>query len=282
MIYNGIKYFTDAVNFDTSLVNQILSSKFHNDYIMERAFFEVDFSIKIDDKDDGVFKTDVIRVAYRLLFEQIYLRRCLDHLSKIKVLDSKTIQVSLKVSISEALDYVSSVTPPIFRDSTLSNIKTVNDLKSMVDFYLNDKSSHDYAYKLDVFYKHTCLYQFPTEWKYDNTRFDIILNKFMDVPANPAEIGVVDISSKRIQDFKDMFNDPDTDVIHTPLQFSLKFDFNYNRFLPINVIKFINNPIYSILDVKYDEPNNVLYMTIYTESVDKNLMRHINTWYSRL
>jgi hypothetical protein len=295
-----MEYLTNATSESKNIkpiVEKVLSSNYMNDYVLEQAYLGIVFLMDSKETfaENGVkkqtMKYDMINFAYRILWEQRYLRRTsIGTISEIRRLETKDDRIRfcvvLKISIAEAIDYIRQVTPPLFRDRTMENLKSIDSVMSMLNFYLSDKS-HEKKYRMDLFCKCIGMYQFPTEWNYNNKRFDTIFSNFMK-PLGYVT-GVIDISDQPIAYYKQHKDEKDNWFIDGyPLQFSIEFNFDINtdqngfEYVVDNIAKFLH--IYNknnVLNVKYNSETNKLYMSIFTTCMTNHLCKCINTWYNQ-
>ena len=299
MIYRHIEYLTNATSESKNIepiVEKVLGSKYTNDYILEQAYFGVVFVMDSKEtfEENGVkkqtMKYDMINFAYRILWEQRYLRRTsIGTISEIRRVETKDNRIRfvvvLKISIAEAIDYIRQVTPPLFRDRMMENLKSIDSVMSMLNYYLSD-NSYEKKYRFDLFCKCIGMYQFPTEWNYDYKRFAMIFCNFMK-PLGYVT-GVIDISDQPISYYKQHKNEKDNWFIDGyPLQFSIEFNFNINtdpngfEYVVDNIAKFLH--IYNknnVLNVKYNSDTDKLYMSIFTTRTTNHLCDCINNWYN--
>ena len=280
---------------DWDLVDRLLKSNVKNDYILESAFYIINFKLQFDqtDESDTIIPAtdDAISFIYRLLWEQMYLRRKEDStISEIEFQPSDDdttkdiIYISLKVSVSEAIDYIRQITPPIFRDRMIENLKSSESILSMLSFYLSDTKAHDYAYKLDMFKKCLGMYQFPTEWSYNEQRLLLIKNRFCKNP-NADIIGIIDSASTpidyyttnefKLSDQYASFGDKDL-VKNDPTQFTVKIQHFRDN---IRELTHFFNQHTVVLNTQYQPIYDTLYLSLYAPYVTTFTANKIKEWY---
>lgn len=261
MIYKGIDLI-DNKNIDT--INSMINNKLHNDHLFENTFLVIKFDL--ENTQDGI---DFI---YRLLWEGIYLRRNNNNRSCIN-----SMVVFIVTSIAEALDYIRQITPPIFRDKTMNTLKTVDDIKSMVDFYLADTKASDYKYRIDLFKKCLQFNEFDTIWDYNNERIDMIYKYYFhhDYKLENYIIGVIDYSEYPITSLKTL----NEDISDTNIQMTLCVkNVNKDIFGIIDLFKFLNRSNI-ILNVKHI--NDDLYVSIYDNKLYSKWHNWFYIWYNK-
>ena len=281
MIYKRMGFSNSPTNLTMSkTVEKVLASPYNNDYILENAFFIVRFETTKE-----TFKSDIIDLAYRYLWEQTYLRRKdINSITTINPINDDEMFgkyiIDLKLSVAEALDFIYHITPPIFLEKTKDSIKTINDVSSMVNFYLSDTKASDYKYKMEIFRSNIGMYPFQTKWEYPNKRFDLISINYKRAPSITTD-GVIDISDQPISYYKGRINaDDDWFIKGYDLQLSVRFRFEpTDDYLTACDIASFLIPDNRILNVYYDKENEKVYMSIYTSCLTKNICNKIEGWY---
>lgn len=146
----------DDINVD--VINMTLEKGIINDYLFDNYFFHI--RVELDKPIDFI---------YRRLWEAIYLRT-----KKYSIYDKNSKLFTIKMSLSEAMQFINAATPPILqyliKDST-------NSLSSIIDvldqFLIDDNSGHLQTYH-SIFKRLMHLEPFDTKWEYDTTHAEIL------------------------------------------------------------------------------------------------------------
>lgn len=260
-------------NIVPSITNNILSLRLKNDYITENTFFDLKFEL------DRSRELDMcINILYRLLWEDMYLRRYSPIVGSY-VLVKDNFELCLRISLSEAIDFIRQITPPIFRERTMESLDSIDNVMSMVDFYLKDKNAHDYKYRIDMLLRCLQMNVFDTRWDYDNKRFDVIKSKFMTRKSNL--IGVVDYSDKPVTELKEL-GSIDGHMIECNIQMSLRMsNIHKNPFCFVRLFSFLRKAN-SILNVKYEIESDTMYLSLYDSYVYKKWGQWFSFWYENV
>lgn len=164
-----------------SFVYSVLKKGLLIDPLLESTYFEID--IKLDKKDK------LIDFIYRLLWERVYLKR-----NDMSTYDPKENNVKLYISLSEAIGFIYTATPPRIEDQIPDNIKSIDSIiKLLEEFLINDNG--DLINYKSLFKNHIRFQQFETHWTYDKTRAQM-LRKFND----SGIISDIELSSVSIND----------------------------------------------------------------------------------
>ena len=210
----------------------------------------------------------MIGILYRMFFENIYLRR----VSNLSSFNDKLFK--LRISLSEAISYISQVIPPIFKERTLKTLKSVDDIRSMVDFYLADIKASDYKFRIDVFKKCLQMEEFDTVWKYDNKRLDTMYDIFYDAEFKNRNfmIGIVDYCEYPITALKTI-----TDIKDTNIQITLRIDkLTTGEIGLFDLIRFMHETT-RIINIKHIDDS--LYLTIYDTNIYSDWCKYFDRWY---
>jgi hypothetical protein len=154
----------------------------------------------------------------------------------------------------------------------------------MLSFYLSDTKAHDYAYKLDMFKKCLGMYQFPTEWSYNEQRLLLIKNRFCKNP-NTDIIGIIDSASTpidyyttnefKLSDEYVSFGDKDL-VKNDPTQFTVKIQHFRDN---IRELTHFFNQHTVVLNTQYQPIYDTLYLSLYAPYVTTFTANKIKEWY---
>jgi len=269
-----MKYKGTTINFTNDIINQktvdeFLKKNIQNDYLMENIFLQVTMEFDYHDTEE------VIEFFYRLFFETIFLRRNLN----LSYITQK--EMVLSVSLSEAINFISQVTPAIFKERTLKTMKSVDDIRSMIDFYLADTKASDYRFKIDVFKKCLQMVEFETVWKYDNKRLDIIYDLYYNDEMKDRNfmIGIVDYCEYPITTLKTIWDKKTTYIDNTNIQLTLKIDNITNSKIGIlDLIRFMHNTN-KIVNIKHED--DTLYLTLYDTHIYSDWCSYFDRWYNK-
>lgn len=272
MIYKSID--VGFFNIVPSITNNILSLRLKNDYITENTFFDLKFELNRTNEHDMC-----INIVYRLLWENMYLRRYSPVVSSCVCVKDDCLELYLRISLSEAIDFIRQITPPIFRERTMESLDSIDNVMSMVDFYLKDKNAHDYKYRIDMLLRCLQMNVFDTRWDYDNKRFDVIKNKFMNRKSNL--IGVVDYSDKPIKELKEL-GSIEGQTSECNIQMSLRMtNIHKNPLCFVQLFSFLRKSN-CILNVKYEIESDTMYLSLYDSGVYKKWGQWFSFWYENV
>lgn len=210
--------------------SQILLKKdLHNDIALDRCF--VDITVTPDNFTDFL---------YRRLWETIYLRRDMSCWSSINCPDS----VNLKISFVEAINFIKSVTPPIYQSRVHELYYDPDNIKKSLELFLKDDAESVIKQNISVFKKGIGFQKFETSSKYDMDRINYLRKK-----TDSSIIIDVEICS----DFRSVLNG-DTSNSYIDLQGVISY---YNRLDLCNILTQLQNelPYMYILNVFSDDMN---------------------------
>lgn len=133
-----------------------LSKGVMNDFLYEQIFF----TINIED-------VNVLDFLYRSMYEGIYLRQ-----SKHSLYDINRSMITLKISVSEAINFVKSACPPIFKHREYELYNSLESLKESLSTFIEGRTNqYDY---ISLFKKCIGLNYFETTSSYNVARSDLL------------------------------------------------------------------------------------------------------------
>ena len=139
-------------------INSLLNKSIFNDYLFEQTFFDI--SILIDRPVDFL---------YRRIWECVYIKRgCSTRTTMNDCI------INLRLSLSEAIQYIYTVTPPRLQCLIKDSIKSIDDITQLLHQFLIDDNEGQSITYLSMFKKLTHLESFDTSWNNDTTCIDVI------------------------------------------------------------------------------------------------------------
>ena len=176
---------------NSSMVNKCLKSSIPNDVVFDDSKLILEFKLKTS--------REYVELIYRKMYERMYLRWLS---SPSSILNSHYETVEIFISISEAINYIMQVTPPIFRNRAKTEITSIDKICEMLEMYLsvNDNNSNS-EYNMSLFKRIIHMEIYETKWPYKNTgeRIEFIRDNYCQNKKCPI-IGVIDVALKPIED----------------------------------------------------------------------------------
>lgn len=145
------------------ITNQMLNLGIQNDVVFENFGF---YMRVVFDKP-----TDVL---YRMMWEDLYLRKT--KRSQYVTAD----RMILRISLSEALEYICDATPPILRPRIPQATRSVDNVHSLLNSFLVETEDSQHEYHLSLFKKKMRLEPFETAWSYDTRKIDMMTKMHPD------------------------------------------------------------------------------------------------------
>lgn len=177
---------------DSSIVNKCLKSSIPNDVVFDDNKLILEFKLKTS--------KEYIELIYRKMYERMYLRW---PSSPSAILQSHYETVEIFISISEAINYIMQVTPPIFRNRAKTEMTSIAKICELLEMYLsvNDNNSNP-EYNMSLFKRIIHMEIYETKWPYKNTgeRIEFIKNNYCSKKC--PIIGAVDIALEPIENIK--------------------------------------------------------------------------------
>lgn len=252
MEITNISYAFDQNRLD--FINRLLEIRCENAITLEESMISV--------MCVGFNPTDIM---YRMVWETVYLRRIPEIRSVLH-----GYECALHMSISEAVSYINEITPPILR-GRLSQMKTVDDIVTLLKHFLMDKSDTQHEYHISWFQKTMRIEPFQSEWSYDKflKGFDQIwkiakTDYFCKVLA--SSVSIADICNPSyIQDY-DLQVLFAFDIVNKPGIFQI-----ITRFIDIGHVNLVN--------VKRDQSH--VYLVLYAHNPPDELLSLIRFIYGK-
>lgn len=218
------------------MINSFLQAKcgLRNDYVMNSTFIDVKLQL--------TKLSECIGFVYRLYYEGTLLERPVE--SRSYIVDINKNIVNIKLSLVEAMKYITDVTPPMFKESTHASIKSIDDIMSMVNYYLSNTEVGEYSYYVSLFFKDISMTNFETLWTYDDNRF-----KELGTTTNDCMTVVIDHLSR-----------PSENELY--FQCSVKTNL-FSKDDILNMFRFIDKN--RVVNVFKPEKEKVLYFQIYRD-----------------
>lgn len=258
-----MKYLKSYIGNADAILDEMLDKHIQNDLLLDSNFITVEMEL--------TSKDDYIGLMYRMLWETVYLRRQPGTLhSKIIIHDKKVI-AKIAVSLSEAITYVKSVAPPIYKEKVSDALTSFGNIVSMVDYNLKDTMNPTYKHILNLFKTLLNIQKFDTVWNYNNERFSIIENHMKT--ADKSFVGAIDYSSKTIKDLIEY----DKPFSRSRLQMTVRVSLN-NKAGILHLIQFLYDDIY-VVNMSVD--SNYMYISMYTDFISdiKRFSKWVSVWY---
>ena len=104
----------------------------------EELFNEVGYSINVKIEHPR-------EIIYRWFWECQYLR--LFNLSEIRYESDHTLSLDMNFTLSEAIDFIYSATPPLLQNKILESITTVDDIREVLKTFLFEDSAQQIYYQ---------------------------------------------------------------------------------------------------------------------------------------
>lgn len=141
------------------IIKSVLARKAHDDYILDHGFLK--FSIQ---------KTpaNLLNYFYRLLWESSYIK-----LSKMSNSIKDDTNISMYVTLSEAISIIISCTPPLLKNSIPDGIKSIPDIVSSLKVLLME-DSHELRHYQSIFKDITRFKIFETTEAIDLSKFQLL------------------------------------------------------------------------------------------------------------
>ena len=202
------------------------------------------------------------KVINRQFWEQVILKRTGDDLSPIRIKQITDSDAIIFISLTEALDYIEGVTPPIFKKKVNDTITSVDDVIKMLEMYLME----DNQYNVDYFLASTGFNSNATNGNYDDTRIE----KIKQIHSKMNIVAVIDCSSsksvKSSEDAKSHLQSLLTGVIDEAVQCTIEASgipaiTILKTILDSDYIRFVN------LNTSESGPGPVVKATIYCSSL---------------
>ena len=252
----AVENVSNVDTFKKQFIEQLLKKNIENDAIFENTF------INIDIEEDRP-----INFLYRLLWEHRYLRRKNNDSMSYK--DSES-TYTLRLSISEAKQYIQRVLPPIFKDRIHEAYNSLESLVETLRVFLKEGDAND----LLIFQKVICWNPFETYMTYDKNRMKM-LRKF-----HPTGL-IVDVEVSTC-DFNKLYND---DVYETDQYVQVMFSCHTQKQLQQLINDVIDQDIdLKLLTVFSDNDGYFIEFSIgdITSPIPKELVTLIQTTYKPL
>lgn len=147
----------------SNFVSFLLNKDIHNDILLDDCL--IDITVEPDRLSDFL---------YRRLWETVYLRRKPKKLSTLN--DPKSVQ--LTISFVEAINFIKSVTPPVYQSRVHELYRDIDNLKNSLELFLRDDVESILTQNHSIFKKGMGFQEFETEpSKYDMSRINYLRNK---------------------------------------------------------------------------------------------------------
>ena len=242
-----------------------------NDYLFEKKFFEV-----------YVEEVLPIEFLYRRMYEELYLKR--DYWYECSKLPENG-KMKLLLSVSEAILFIKSALPPVFKPREKEAIESIDAIKETLMALLTGKAQYDY---IDLFKRNTGLNYFETKTNYDTNRIGVI-RKFNSIRP-VVDVIITPISYNDLYDGIEGEEDEDAegDLYREPTLVNLHVMFNCIKKSELELIyKIIDESNYyylnklcqvHILNIFHSEFNGY-YVEMYIENFDSEICKTLHEIY---
>lgn len=199
-----------------------------NDFALNRNFIKI-----------RVMDPDPLNFIYRRFFEDVYLHRSSENISK----HIKERTYDIMISVGEAVNIIKELVPPVFKHRVHEIYATTESLVETLEYYLTDIDTGTLDMQINIFKKCIGWKPFETVSTYDKSRMDTVRSKTIE----PGESGgSIDLYAVR-GDFKDVFEgNSDADI-----EMQCVFAFDYKRYL------------YELIDI-LDQNNSIKICNVFT------------------
>ena len=242
-----------------SFINQLLAKKIFNDHMFENYFI-----FSICDLDSP------IQLYYRILWAELYLKQE----SENYVIHNDN-QVHLKLSLSECLKYIQTVTPPAMLDKVNQQLTTIDSIIDLMKFYLIDETDRGLkAYNLTTFYSVFHTEVFETNYKPDFKKISFVRDKLKRY-SHGEILGLVDASTASIQSIlksesREMFGEE-----WIQMTFHVDTEDDLRMLYP-----FLCNNYFRICDLHCEDIG--LFVSAYADTITPDVVNMIRVTYSQL
>lgn len=143
--------------YHVDFINGLLQRGIFNDHLFECVWYTI--TVELD---------SCIQFLYRRMWESVYLRKGYSHF------DIKSDKMRLTISLSEALQFIHTATPPRLKHLIPESTKSIKDITTLLKQFLMDDNSGQLITYISIFKKITHLEQFETVWDYDTKSIDVL------------------------------------------------------------------------------------------------------------
>lgn len=147
---------------DEMIARSLSHAQFGDDYVNDQTFI----SIKIELENEADYRA----FLFRRLWECVYLKAA----QYSYILDIETNTAIIKISLSEAIRLIQSLTPPALKSKLQEFTKSVDHITTVLNDFLFDPKAQEY-YR-SVFIKMTSLCEFPYTSNYDKKRTEHLMS----------------------------------------------------------------------------------------------------------
>jgi hypothetical protein len=141
------------------IISHTLANKAHDDYILDHGFIK----IKIQQTP-----ANLVNYFYRLLWESSYIK-----LSKLSNSIKDTNDISIYITLSEAIGVIIACTPPLLKDAIPDAIKSIPSIISSLKTLIME-SSHELLHYQGIFKDHINFKVFDTKEATDLSKFKLL------------------------------------------------------------------------------------------------------------
>lgn len=242
-----------------SFINQLLTKKIFNDHIFENYFI-----FAICDLDSP------IQLYYRLLWTELYLKQPVEYFN---LHDDN--QVALRLSLSECVKYIQTVTPPAMLDKVNQQMSNVDDIVDLMKFYLIDETDRGLkAYNLTTFYSVFHTEVFETNFKPDFKKIAFVRDRLKQY-SHGEILGLIDASTASIQSILKSESREMFDEEWIQMTFHVDTEDDLHMLYP-----FLYNNHFRICDLHCEDIG--LFVSAYADTITPDIVKMIQVTYSQL
>lgn len=194
----------------SNYVDGLLKQGIFNDYIFERVFWKI--HLQVDSMTDYL---------YRLMWEQLYLKMT----DKNSSYNNAGEILILRLSLSEAYQFIQRATPPILHNQIPESTKSLKDIRDLLVTFLTEDNGGMLITYLSYFKQMTHLESFETTWVDDTKKIDIINKKAGNVDIVCC-IRYADCAIDKL-----VYNYDPNKRIHMNVIFKINSDIGLRRFI---------------------------------------------------
>ena len=258
--------------------NEFIDLSLSKGIINDFAYDDTIFTIHIED-------VEPIDFLYRRMYEELYLKRdCCYTCSKIP----ENGKMELRISLSEAIAFIKSALPPVFKPREKEAYESINDVKETL-LALLDGGDSQYEY-MTLFKKCLGLNYFETKTEYNRERMQLL--RQFESTAPVVDVIVSPLSSEELYEGieGDELEDYEGSLYREITGVNLHFMFNCMRKSELELIyKIIKEADYyylnkccqvHILNIFHEEFGGY-YVEMYIENFDSEICKTLYEIYQK-
>ena len=273
-------YHSEIPDYRIQFINSLLKNRIANDYILESTY--IPLSVMVDSP---------IQLFYRSMWCDMYLRRSfhtiypdiMSHYTRDELYPEDPPQMLSMVymSISECIQYINEVTPPVMKKDIPENTTSIESIYNLMHFFLfEEKDPSRLAYNTTTFYRIFHMELTPSLWEPNFKKIAFMRNKIKTYDMNYGTmIASIDASSKPL----DLIIGYDENDVIQPLhnayiQMTFHADADDDIWF---LFSFLGENHFHICNLYCDE-NVGFFVSAYANVIDYDTRKFIKSVYSEL